>query len=145
MIFLQEEEIRRFVGVWRLARASGAKMPEGDPDYASYAALLRHVLRASRGYLTWICEQLGLPDPGVDPAPELERVESECDGYLIHLLSRWQEPLREVPEERFHQPEFRSRWGVLYCIDAMLEHAVMHPLRHRFQLEEMLGENTANG
>jgi hypothetical protein len=24
------------------------------------------------------------------------------------------------------------------CIDAMLEHAVMHPIRHAFQLEELM-------
>ena len=25
-----------------------------------------------------------------------------------------------------------------YCIDAMLEHAVMHPIRHAFQLDELI-------
>jgi len=141
MILLHEEELRRFVGVWRRAKASGVKLPAGeDPDYASYDALLRHVLGASRGYLTWSCEKLGLPDPGVEPAPDAGVIDSRCNDYLAHLLSRWPDPLRNVPEERFNRPEYPSRWGVLYCVDAMLEHAVMHPIRHRFQLEELLGE-----
>ncbi len=29
---------------------------------------------------------------------------------------------------------------VEYSIDSMLEHAVMHPLRHRFQLEELIAK-----
>lgn len=37
-------------------------------------------------------------------------------------------------------PEYPSRWKTLYCVDAMLEHAVMHPIRHAFQLEELMGE-----
>jgi len=139
MVLLHEEELRRFVGTWRRAKASGVRLPEtDDPDYASYDALLQHVLRASRGYLTWSCEKLGLRDPGVEPAPDVEIVDQRCDEYLTHLLSRWRDPLRDVPGERFERPEYPSRWGVLYCVDAMLEHAVMHPARHRFQLEELL-------
>jgi hypothetical protein len=54
------------------------------------------------------------------------------------VLGGWREPLRAVGGEHFDRPEYASSWGTLYCIDAMLEHAVMHPLRHRFQLEELL-------
>lgn len=143
MILLQDDELRHFIKTWRLAKASGVKLPGGDdPDYASYDALLRHILRAARGYLTWICEQLGLPDPEVEPAPEIDVIDSSCDHYLAHLLARWRDPLKDVPEERFNRPEYPSRWKVLYCIDAMLEHAVMHPIRHRFQLEELLGKRS---
>ena len=139
MILLHEKELRRFVDTWRRAKTSGAKLPKtDDPDYASYDALLRHVLGSSRGYLTWSCEKLGLPDPEVEPAPDVGIVDQRCDQYLAHLLSRWQDPLRDVAGERFDRPEYPSRWGVPYCVDAMLEHAVMHPIRHRFQLEELL-------
>jgi hypothetical protein len=41
--------------------------------------------------------------------------------------------------EEFSKPVYSSRWGVNYCVDAMLEHAVMHPERHRFQLLELMG------
>ena len=46
--------------------------------------------------------------------------------------------LAEVPEERFEDREYPARWKTLYCVDAMLEHAVMHPIRHTFQLERLL-------
>lgn len=139
MILLQEEHLRRFLETWKTAKASGIPLPVGDdPDYASYDVLLRHVLRASRGYLVWMCQQLKLPDPGVETVPEADIIETAYPDYLVHLLERWRHPLKDVPEEHFHKPEYASRWNVLYCVDAMLEHAVMHPIRHRFQLEELL-------
>jgi len=46
--------------------------------------------------------------------------------------------LREVPNDKLETPEYPSQWQTRYCIDSMLEHAVMHPIRHAFQLEELL-------
>jgi hypothetical protein len=43
-----------------------------------------------------------------------------------------------VRDDQLETPEYRSRWQTLYSIDAMLEHAVMHPIRHAFQLEELM-------
>ena len=40
----------------------------------------------------------------------------------------------------FPDKESVTRWGSPYSINAMLEHAVMHPIRHRFQLENLLRE-----
>ena len=42
--------------------------------------------------------------------------------------------MADVPGKRFNET-YASAWGVDYCIDAMLEHAVMHPLRHTAQLK----------
>ena len=139
MVLLHEEHLAEFLVIWRRARAAGIKLPEtSDPDYASLETILRHVLACARGYMTWMCEKLELDDPQIDPPPPPERVAEEADAYLKHIAERWRSPLCEVPEERFGVPEYRSRWDVLYCIDAMLEHAVMHPIRHGFQLRNLI-------
>lgn len=139
LIRLHERHLREFLETWRQARAAGTSLPEtDDPSYASLEALLRHVLRAARGYMTWTCEQLELPDPEIRATPGADAIEAEADEYIDHLLERWRIPLREVAPESFHRPAFDSRWGVPYCIDAMLEHAVMHPIRHTLQLEELM-------
>ena len=138
LVILHERELRLFLPVWRRAREAGVRLPAtDDPNYASLSALLHHVLRAGRGYLTWMSEKLGLPDPGVDPAPPPGRVEKQAEGYLEHLLERWRAPLRDVEPARFEE-QYTTRWGATLSIDSMLEHAVMHPIRHRFQLEELL-------
>lgn len=101
-------------------------------------ALLRHVLRAAGNYMNWICEKLELPSPGIDPCPEPEHIEAAADSYLTHVLERWRLPLAGVSEERMSRPTYKSRWGLDYSIDSMLEHALVHPLRHSFQLEELM-------
>jgi len=140
LVMLHEHHLRRFVQTWRRAASQGVVLPEcDDSDYASLDALLRHVLRAARGYMIWICEQLGLNDPRIEPVPQTELTVDCCDDFVAHLVERWRGPLQDVAEEGFHRPEYPSRWKVMYCIDAMLEHAVMHPIRHAFQLDELLG------
>jgi len=139
MVHLHEQHLRSFVMVWRKAKELNIKLPEtNDTDYKSLETLLRHVLRAARGYMTWMCEKLELPDPIIDPAPEAGDIESVLDNYLEHLIKRWKHPLQNVAAEKFEDKLYTARWGVDYCIDAMMEHAVMHPIRHEFQLNNLI-------
>jgi len=140
-VLLHEQALREFLETWRRAQAAGLALPESrDPSYASLAALLQHVLSSARGYMTWICQQLALPDPCIEPPPPVESIESEAERWLEHLLERWRTPLAEVRGRDFYTPVHASAWKTEYCIDAMLEHAVMHPTRHTFQLRELMGE-----
>jgi len=109
-----------------------------DPAYASLDTLLRHVLGAARGYMVWMCEVLKLPDPEIRVPPEAMVLSEQADSYMEYVLEAWRTPLQDVGDERLETPEYPSRWKTRYCIDAMLEHAVMHPIRHAFQLEELM-------
>lgn len=141
MVFLKGQYLQEFLAVWRKAQAAQVQLPEtDDPSYVSLEMLLTHVLRSTRSYMVWMCDKLALPDPEIEPPPPPETIEAEADTYLAHLIDRWRLPLAEVEEERFNQPEYRSNWGTLYCVEAMLEHAVMHAILHRVQLEELLAE-----
>ena len=139
LITLHEQYLRQFYETWQKAKTQNINLPStDDPNYISLDALLRHVLRAARGYMTWICDKLELPDPEIEPTPEVEKIASQAEFYLEHLVEKWQKPLQKVPEDRFYTPEYVSRWKTRYCIDAMLEHAVMHPIRHEYQLIRLL-------
>jgi hypothetical protein len=139
MVLLHEEHLRRFVHTWRRALARSVSLPPtDDPSYLSLETLGRHVLSAAGGYMIWICEMLALPNPGIRPAPDASAIVRDADDYLEYVLERWRAPLMEVSNERLDAPEYPSRWQTLYSIDAMLEHAVMHPIRHAFQLDELL-------
>jgi len=139
MVLLHEEHLRRFLPIWRQALATSVSLPAtDDPNYASLDALGRHVLRAARGYLVWICNVLTLPDAGVRPVPDADTIVRDADEYMEHVLERWRAALTEVRDEQLQTPEYLSTWKVLYSVDAMLEHAVMHPIRHTFQLDELM-------
>jgi uncharacterized damage-inducible protein DinB len=139
LVLLHENYINSCVKTWQEAKSMNVQLPKtNDGDYQSLDTVLRHILRAARGYMTWICNNLNLPDPGIQKTPEADIIESQTVEYASHLLERWRLPLADIPEEKFHSPTYKSRWGVEYCIDAMLEHAVMHPIRHEFQLKHLI-------
>ena len=141
LVLLHEEHLRRFVQTWQSAVAAAVSLPQSeDPAYSSMGALGRHVLGAAGSYLVWICDVLTLPEPGVRPAPDATAILREAHDYLEHVLERWRGgPLREISGEQLETPEYPSPWQTRYCIDSMLEHAVMHPIRHSVQLEELIG------
>jgi len=137
MVILHEQELRLFVVIWKEAKASGIPLPPGG--YPNYDYILQHVLACARSYMVWMCERLGLPDPGIPAAPPPEVIEAQADQYLEAVLDGWREPLKDVPEDRFDEV-YKSRWNIDYCIDSMLEHAVMHPIRHSFQIENWIAK-----
>lgn len=139
-IRLHEHLLKNFLSTWKSCKASGVPLPQTkDPNYNSYENLLRHVLWNAREYMVWICEKLELPDPKIDQTPDPEVIEKEADLYVHHLIRQWRKPLAEVGRGRFLDFTYKSRWLTHYCIDAMLEHAALHPLRHQFQLEQIMG------
>ncbi|MFC2150248.1 hypothetical protein ACFLQV_01970 [Calditrichota bacterium] len=139
MVIMHDEYLRECIDVWEEFDKSAAKLPvTKDQDYQSKIHLLRHILRASRGYMVWTCEMLKLPDPDIPPTPEVDKLQKKYRDYLENLLEKWIHPLREVTEDGFFLGVYESRWKKPYTIDSMLEHAVMHPLRHTFQMRELM-------
>ena len=143
LIILHAKHINSFFKVWCKAKDHNVLLPNTeDPDYESLETLLRHVLNSSGGYLTWICKKLNLPDPKIRKVSDLDKILQEAPEYINQLLEKWKSQLVNVKEENFYTPSFTSKWGSEYCIDAMLEHAVMHPLRHEFQLITLLEQQS---
>lgn len=139
LVILHEQYMRKFMETWKIAGSSDVPLPRtDDPTYRSYSALLRHVFHWARKYMIWMCESLELPNPEIRSTPDVLDYDDQAESHLEHLLAQWRTPLAEVDEKRFYRPEYAAPWGTKYCIDAMLEHAVMHPLRHRFQLLELM-------
>ena len=144
LVLMQDTRLREFLPIWREAKLADVVLPEtNDPSYASLDKLLVHVLGAARGYMVWMCEVLELSDPGIKSTPGVDRIEAEAEGYLKHVLECWRGPLEEVPGSKLEGDEYTSRWGESFTVDSMLEHAVMHPVRHGFQLQEMVATSTS--
>jgi hypothetical protein len=137
---LHASYLREFLETWRRAEAAELSLPAtDDPNYASLEVLLAHVLGAAARYMTWMCEKLELPKPEVEEYPDPATLAGRADAYLESVLAAWDGPLRSVSGEVASRKMFESRWETPYCIDSMLEHAVMHPIRHSHQLEKLLG------
>ena len=139
LVTLHKIHLKSFYSTWQQAKQVGVKLPEtDDPYYKSLDTLLYHILRSARGYMIWMCKQLNLPDPQIDEAPLPEVVVEKAESYIEYLMDKWKYPLKDVPPELFEDKVYKSNWGVDYCIDAMLEHAVIHPIRHEFQIKNLI-------
>ena len=142
LVLLHEQHLRSFLEVWKRAKAANIALPETEDDnYASLDTLLQHVLGAAAWYMKTICEVLELPDPELKSPPEVETVQAEADAYVKHVLERWRVPLTNLTEEQCYEPVFTTHEGGKLDLECKLEHAVTHPMRHQFQLEELLEQH----
>jgi len=143
LVKLHEIHLQSFYETWKEAKELNIKLPvTDDPYYKSLDALLFHLLRSARGYMVWMCDKLELDDPQINETPPAEILEQKAVEQLAHLFEQWKLPLQNVDPELFEDKVYKSNWGVDYCIDAMLEHAVMHPIRHEFQLKNLITQHS---
>ena len=140
LVELHEREMRSFLDVWQRFEASGLPMPEahGDDSYESRERLIGHVLMAARGYLTRIGEWVGRPVTDVDASQDPHDVARRPNEFAEDVLAAYRRHLAEVTPEEVDPQVHRTRWGELMSVDNLLEHAVVHPMRHRIQLERIL-------
>ena len=140
MVELHEVELRAFDATWKRFVASGKPLPEarGDAAYESPERLVAHVQAAARSYLTWIREVLGEPIADLEMIRDPAIIVPRLDAYMEETLGGWGRHLAHVEDEQLAPAQYASRWGEPFTIDQMLEHAVVHPMRHRIQLERIL-------
>ena len=140
---LHETELRRFLDTWERFRATGAPLPPtDDPAYQSPDHLKGHVLRAARNYLTWIGECVARPVTDVDLDADFLGVARKGRVFMEEVLAAWRRHLASLEDRELSPEAYTARWGQPYSVEQMLEHAVVHPMRHRIQLERLMGERT---
>ncbi len=121
----------------------GAERPSDDPDTRSPRAIALHACSAAHRYSDYIRKARGLPFTDrflLDPA--LLTKPGDTRGHLAAALRYTEEGLAglyDAPEEVHTAVKFQVRWGPVYDPEMILEHAVVHLLRHRRQLERWRG------
>lgn len=108
--------------------------------------ILNHVTFAIFSYSAWIRRVLGRLDPAREKeqkAEFLSRVRQITTAPGFVEAADWAarhycETLAEVTPDELGR-EFRTNWGETMTVEAMMEHALVHQMRHRRQLEIMLG------
>jgi uncharacterized damage-inducible protein DinB len=143
LALLHDQRMREFLPIWKEVDRKKVALPKSEnPNYQSSGALLRHVLGAGRRFLVWTAESLKLPDPGVPEPPAAEQIGAEADRYMEAVLAAWGASLAGVEQAQLRDK--RYPWSTLEMyVETLLEHAVVHPERHRFQLEELLGRRAS--
>lgn len=108
--------------------------------------ILCHVTFATFSYGSWIRRVLGRLDPAVEKARKAEflaRVRGCATAAAFTEASDWAAghyyaALADVTADELSR-EFTTNWGETMAVETMMEHALVHLMRHRRQLEIMLG------
>ncbi|MCI0530408.1 MAG: DinB family protein [candidate division Zixibacteria bacterium] len=109
-----------------------------DEDCRSIQTIIRHVVGAGYGYAFSIRQALSIPyaRPETAPVSHQEAVK-EIDTMLKYtvetLEGRW-----EMKDDEIERLAIKTRWGAIYNLEQLLEHAIVHILRHRRQIERFL-------
>jgi len=143
LLELHDAELRAFLATWRRYARAGVPMPDahGDEDYENIDRLGTHVLKGARGYLVRITGWLGRPAADLDMADDVEDLTARADEFAESLLDAYKRHLSSATDEEMSAWVHKTRQGNSISIEMLLEHAVVHPMRHRVQLERILAEN----
>jgi uncharacterized damage-inducible protein DinB len=110
---------------------------KADKHCLSVQTVTNHILLSGYGYLYMIAKQFGdLPyerKKEVDVS-SIETACAELDALLQHSEERLT-PKVNLTDEEFLSNIIKTPWGQNFDIDQLVEHAVMHIIRHRRQIE----------
>jgi uncharacterized damage-inducible protein DinB len=109
-----------------------------DDDCRSVQTIVSHVVRAGCGYADYIREQFSIastrPENKLLSYQEsLEQLDATLQYMAQTLEGRW-----GMSYEEISSIVINSRWGVVYDMEQLLEHAIVHILRHRRQIEKFI-------
>lgn len=110
----------------------------GDDDCRSAQTIMSHVVRAAYGYADLLRRQFNIESARPQPRllsrlESLEQLEAALQYTVETLEGRW-----GMSPDELSAIVFKTGWGATYDPDGLLEHAVMHVLRHRRQIEKFI-------
>ena len=108
-----------------------------DPDCKSIQTVLSHVINSGYGYTIYIENSLGMNK--IRPEKKLLNSVSEYSEHLI-LMYEYCENYFQLNtditlEEHDSSKKIKVNWGQQYDVEQLMEHAIVHILRHRRQIE----------
>jgi len=114
-----------------------------DPDTRSLRALCTHAVGAAHRYADYILKARGKGDPG---AFQLDPARMAGPMSVRPLLTEMLRYTEDVLDDFYEHPDraesltFQVRWGPTYDSEMILEHGIVHLLRHRRQVERWLSQ-----
>lgn len=109
-----------------------------DASCRSIQAIASHVVASGRSYANYIRTAFGMP---TSPRPENELTRDEIEGQMHAMLAYTVETLESrwlMTDPEIMAVRMKVSWGPEYDMEQLLEHAIVHILRHRRQIERFL-------
>jgi len=107
-----------------------------DANCHSVQTIMSHVVAAGYGYADYIRDAFAMEKSSpkkrqLQQAASLEEFDAMMGYTVATLADKW-----ELTERRITAVSMTVRWGPTYDLEQLLEHAIVHILRHRRQLNK---------
>ncbi len=108
-----------------------------DEDCRSIQTIITHVVRAGYGYADYIRQWFSMASTRPESAPishseAVAKIDDMLDYAVQTLEGKW-----EMTDEEIESVAMKVRWGP-NNLEQLLEHAIVHILRHRRQIQRRL-------
>ena len=111
-----------------------------DEDCKSIQSILSHVVESGYTYVVEIRKSLG--ESVQYFKKEMLTSTNEYAAALDHMFAYNEKLFEDYPtiklEEYDSSKKFKVRWGQIYDVEQLYEHAIVHILRHRRQIERFI-------
>lgn len=110
-----------------------------DPECRSIRTIMNHIVGSGYGYANYIRRQFG-DTVKVEKENQSDSPESAC-AEMDKMLSYTQDTFKNKWDMTFDDMSnniIKTRWGQVYDFEQLVEHAIVHILRHRRQIEKFL-------
>ena len=110
-----------------------------DEDCRSIQTIMRHVVRAGYGYANYM-RTYWKKEPVVRWDEPVRRADTPAEmrkalAYMVETLDgHW-----DMTDQECTEMKMVVRWGPTYDFEQLFEHAIVHILRHRRQIDRFLG------
>jgi uncharacterized damage-inducible protein DinB len=113
-----------------------------DPDCISIQSILTHVICSGYGYTIYIENSLGNNKPRPKKVTlETTKLYMENLELMYKYCKNCFESFPNLNlEELQNDKKILVNWGQLYDIEQLMEHAIVHILRHRRQIEKFIAQ-----
>ena len=109
-----------------------------DPDCKSIQTVTFHIVQSGYTYANYIQSisnnnWLEYKSSMTTTKVAINEIEKMLEYTKISFHDNWYKSNKEI--EKY---SFETRWGVTYDLEQLMEHAIVHVLRHRRQVENFL-------
>jgi uncharacterized damage-inducible protein DinB len=116
--------------------------PQERETINSIQKIMRHVVRSAYGYTNNIRKTIGVPVTAEKPEEDFDRRNVIS---ALHEVLRYSSDTFDgkwlMSDESLDSITMKTPWNVEYTIEQLMEHAIVHILRHRRQIERLLRES----
>ncbi|MBC7890167.1 MAG: DinB family protein [Ferruginibacter sp.] len=111
-----------------------------DPNCKSIQTILSHVIKSGYTYAVYIRNLAGqkMDYPKIAFHLSVKDYQKDLKDVFVFTTETFTEIKDEQLEEFDNSKKLKSSWGQVYDIEQITEHAIVHILRHRRQIEKFL-------